>query len=153
LAGTSTSLYAGGGRSNEFLIETNGGTLDGILGPVAVHGTSIYDFSVVYDYGNASGHTYTLSALNATTSLLQRDGLGAITQDGASEMILYVPVVGRNHVNVLSVPANLFASLTTSNSDVDIVGNVIPNVGGTMTDIRGTVVFNFEAPTLTEAPT
>src|SRR5262249_36063215 len=106
-AGTATSLFAGGGRSNEFLIESNG-NLDSTLGPVAVHGARVYDFSVVYDYGSASGHTYTLSALNASTSLFQRADRGAITQDGISEMIFYAPVIGGNHVNVLSVPASLF---------------------------------------------
>ena len=147
--GTSVALYAGGGRSNEFIIETTGGNLDGIHGPVAVHGVSIYDVSVVYDYGNSSAHTYTLSAPDAVTSVLQRDGLAAITQDGIGEMILYVPVVGGNHVNVQGLPAGLYANLTTSNGDVDTVGNPTPNGPLTMVGIYGTVSFSFEAPTVT----
>jgi hypothetical protein len=148
-AGTAASLYAGGGRSNEFIIESTGGNLDGIQGPVAVHGVSAFDFSVVYDYGNASGHTYTLSTPDLTTSLLQRDGLAAITQDGIGEMILYVPVVGGNHINVQGVPTSLFANLTTSNGDQDTVGRPAPNNGLTMEGIQGTVSFSFEAPTVT----
>src|SRR5262249_53741482 len=108
-AGTTTSLYAGGGHPNEFIIETTGGNLDGIVGPLAVHGASIYDFSIVYDYGNTSAHTYTLSAPNPTTSLLERSSMGVITQDGIGETVLYVPVKGGNYVNVLGNPAGLFA--------------------------------------------
>jgi hypothetical protein len=154
LARTTTALYSNGGASgngNEFSI---GNPLDNIQGPVAVHGAGIYDVALDYDSRNPSGHTYTLSTPNPTTTMLQRDGVAPITHDGIGELILGVPVVGGNHINVQGVAANLFANIQTFNGDQDVVGSLAPTTsGGTMSAIQGNVSFTFEANQVTTLPT
>jgi photosystem II stability/assembly factor-like uncharacterized protein len=137
--GTAVALYAGSGGGNEFVVGSSVPPyLDGIQGPLALHGASIYDFVVDYDYTNPSPHTYTLSTPNPTTTLLQRDGMAGITHDGMGGLILYVPVVGGNHINVQGIPAHFFANLTTRNGDQDVVGSLAPtSQGGTMNAIQG----------------
>jgi hypothetical protein len=154
LKGTTTALYsdtpAGTTGANAFLVGDSNNPLDGIQGPLALHGASVYDYVEDYDYLNPSPHTYTLSTPNPTTTLLQRDGIAPITQDGIGELILYVPVVGGNHLNVQGVPANLLATLSASNGDQDVVGSLAPtSQGGTMSAILGEVGIGFEANTVT----
>jgi hypothetical protein len=154
LKGTTTALYsdtpAGTTGANAFLVGDSNNPLDGIQGPLALHGASIYDYAVDYDYLNPSAHTYTLSTPNPTTTLLQRDGMAAITHDGIGELVLYVAVVGGNHLNVQGVPANLLATLSASNGDQDVVGSLAPtSQGGTMSAILGEVGIGFEANTVT----
>jgi hypothetical protein len=152
--GTATALYsdtpAGTGNGNAFIVDGSTG-MDNILGPLALHGANIYDYAEDYDYHNPSAHTYTLSTPNPTTTLLQRDGgIAPITHDGIGELILYVPLVGGNHVNVQGVASGVFDNLTASNGDQDVIGSLAPtNQGGTMSAILGAVAFGFESNTVT----
>src|SRR5262249_30247188 len=149
-ANTAVSLYAGSGRSTEFFLGSSVDGLDETQGPLAVHGTNCSDIAVDFDYASPSSHSYTLSAPNPTTTLLQRDGMAGITHDGIGGLILYVPVVGGNHINVQGIPAHFFANLTTSNGDQDVVGSLAPtSQGGTMNAIQGAVGFTSEAPNVT----
>jgi hypothetical protein len=143
---TAVSLYGGAGGGNEFVVGDSLHPLDDIQGALALHGASSSDFVEYFDDGNPSGHMYTLSTPNPTTTLLQRDGIAAITQDGMGALILAVPVVGGNQINVRSVPANVVTNIHTSNGDQDVVGSLAPiSQGGNMNAILGTVGFTFEA--------
>jgi hypothetical protein len=148
--GTAASLYGGTGGGNEFVVGDSLHPLDNIHGTVALHGASSSDFVEYFDDANPTAHMYTLSTLSPTTMLLQRDGIGAITQDGMSGFVLAVPVVGSNQINVRGVPANVVADIHTSNGDQDVVGSLAPtSQGGNMNAIFGTVGFTFEASSVT----
>jgi hypothetical protein len=85
----STALYGGTGASTtQFIVIGAGNDLDGIQGPVALHGNAAsgLDFAEVYDAGNTVGHTYTL-----TNGLVQRDGIANITYDGMDFISLLAP--------------------------------------------------------------
>jgi hypothetical protein len=81
---TRTALYAAGDH-NEFVAEgsSNFGTLDGIQGPLAVHGVGA-DVFIANDAGNTIGHSYTF-----TTGQLERDAMANISYDGVIEFGLY----------------------------------------------------------------
>jgi hypothetical protein len=65
-------------NQNEFIVKGPSGGLDGIQGPLALHGGGVEDFAIVDDsVNNTGGHTYTLTA-----GRLQRDGMADITYDG-----------------------------------------------------------------------
>jgi hypothetical protein len=107
-AGTSVSLNAGNGGFNQFLAFDEFSPTDAppatdyLLGPVAFHGHHASDFGERVDSFDAAGHTFTLSAVGAV-STVQRDGAADLTYDGLSQMIMVVAPVGGNHVNVQSV--------------------------------------------------
>jgi hypothetical protein len=137
----------GQGHNDDFFAY-NSGNLDLIQGPLAIHGNNIYNNFIVNDYLNPEGHTYMLSA-SGPTSTLTRDGIEPITFDGVGQLVLYVPRVGYNHLNVQSTPANLYANLTASNGDVDVAGSLAPNLGGTMANIQGGLAVGFESVNVT----
>jgi hypothetical protein len=86
LPGTTTDLYSAGGTisaPNYFFVFNSAQVLDGIQGPLALHGGGAYDFAEANDYLNAVGHTYTM-----TTGRLQRNGMANLTYDGFGEFIL-----------------------------------------------------------------
>jgi hypothetical protein len=126
--GTSVSVTGGvrgpSNNHNEFIVE-NFNSLDDIQGPVAIHGTSIYDFLSVVDSGNTASHTYTLSARSSSNSV-QRDGMANISYDGIGEFVLaavdnpglFTPDV----VNVQSTPANVFTVVAVSTGDTVNLG-------------------------------
>jgi hypothetical protein len=149
---TITDLYSSGGtpsNENEFVVYNSAFVLDGIQGPLALHGgAGGYDFAEADDYSNTVGHTFTLST-SAQTGTLTRDGIKPITFDGIVELIVYVPVVGRNHFNVQGVLPTMTAFLTASNGDQDVVGSLAPNPGGTMAAVQGGVSFAFETTQVT----
>jgi hypothetical protein len=153
-AGTSVSLNAGIGGFNSFFAfdeyspsDTSPGT-DNLLGPVAFHGHQRSDFGERTDYYDGARHTFTFSAAGPV-STVQRSGAADLTYDGLSQMIVYVPKVGGNQVNVQSVAPGVFMNLTLSNGDVAVVGSLAPNLGGTMAGIQGNLGFTFEAPVVT----
>jgi hypothetical protein len=124
LAGTTTSLYSGGGiynHPNEFQIDGPADDLDSIHGPVAVHGGYIHDYAIAYDYLNPVGHTYTM-----TTGVLQRDGIANITYDGIGEFELAVANNPLGHtpgntVNLLSL-GSVFAPIVVGTGDTVTLG-------------------------------
>jgi hypothetical protein len=150
-AGTSLSFNAGNTTGGNFFLAFDDYSpadappaTDMLLGSVAFHGHSIYDNAERYDYYDAPGHTFTLSA-NGAVSTLQRDGAGDLTFDGLGQMILYVPKGGGNHLNVRSVAPNVFLNLTVSSGDVAVLGSQAPNQGGTLANVLGEVSFSSEA--------
>src|SRR5262249_50793273 len=104
-AGTAVAVYAGSGRSDEFVVADNFNGLNSIQGPLAFHGASSSDIALLNDFRNSSGHTYLLSPPNPTTTLLQRDGIAAITSDGIGELLLDDPLVGGSQVNIQGTTA------------------------------------------------
>jgi hypothetical protein len=157
-AGTSLSLNAGSGGFNAFVAtdeynpsDTSPGT-DQLLGPVAFHGHHTSDFGERYDYYDGAGHTFTLSAAGAV-STVQRDGAADLTYDGLSQMIVYVPKGGGNRLNVRSVAPGVYMNLTLSAGDQAVVGSLAPALGGTTANVLGSVQFGDEVPGVTSAVT
>jgi hypothetical protein len=150
-AGTSVSLNAGSGGFNQFLAFDEFSptdappATDNLLGPVAFHGHQTSDFGERVDSFAAAGHTFTLNAVGAV-STVQRDGAADLTYDGLSQMIVAVPPVGGNHVNVQSVAPGVFMNITLAGGDVAVVGSLAPLPSGTMAGIRGNVGFTSETP-------
>ncbi len=82
-AGTTTDLYGGAG-DDEFVV-TGNSTLDGILGPVNLHGGGGPNDSMEFsDALNPVGHSYTLTA-----DALTRSGIAPITFDPMVQLVLY----------------------------------------------------------------
>jgi hypothetical protein len=158
-AGTALSLNAGsGGGYNLFEAideynpaDTSPGT-DNLLGRVAFHGHHSIDSGVRYDYYDGAGHTFTFSAAGAV-STLQRDGAADLTYDGLIQMVVYVPKVGGNQLNVKSVAPGVFMNLTVSAGDQAVVGSLAPSLGGTTAAVLGTVAFTDEVAGVTSAVT
>jgi Ca2+-binding RTX toxin-like protein len=75
---------------------------------------------------------------------VQRDGAADLTYDGLSQLILAVPPVGGNQVNVKSVAPGVFMNITLSSGDQAVVGSLAPILGGTMEGILGNVGFTAE---------
>jgi hypothetical protein len=156
-AGTALSLNAGSGGANEFEAideynpaDTSPGT-DNLLGPVAFHGHN-NDYGVRYDYYDGAGHTFTFGASGAV-STLQRDGAADLTYDGLYEMVVYVPTVGGNRLNVQGVAPGVFLDLTLSAGDRAVVGSLAPGLGGTTAAVLGSVAFEDEVAGVTSAVT
>jgi hypothetical protein len=80
---TRTALYSEGDH-DELVVEGQYGTLDGIQGPLTLHGVGAEDVAIANDAGNTIGHSYTF-----TTGQLQRGGMANITYDGVIEFGLY----------------------------------------------------------------
>jgi Ca2+-binding RTX toxin-like protein len=148
-AGTSVSLNAGSGGFNQFLAFDEFSPTDAppatdfLLGPLAFHGHQPSDFGERVDSFDAAGHTFTLSAVGAV-STVQRDGAADLTYDGLSQMIMAVAPVGGNHVNVRSVAPGVYMNITLAAGDQAVVGSLAPLPGGTMEDILGPVAFTTE---------
>jgi hypothetical protein len=150
-AGTSVSLNAGSGGFNQFLAFDEYSpadappAVDNLLGPVAFHGHHVNDFGERIGADAAAGHTYTLSA-NGAVSTVQRDGAADLTFDGLSELILDGSVVGGNQVNVQSVAPGVFLNIVLFSGDRAVVGSLAPVLGGSMEGILGTVGFTSVGP-------
>jgi N-acetylneuraminic acid mutarotase len=157
-AGTSVSLNAGTGGFNEFVAsdeynpaDTSPGT-DFLSGPLAFHGHQITDYGERYDYYDGAGHTFTFSA-NGAVNTLQRDGAADLTYDGLSQMIVYVPKVGGNRLNVRSVAPGVFLNLTQAAGDQAVVGSLAPGLGGTTANVLGSVAIGDEVFGVTSSVT
>jgi hypothetical protein len=150
-AGTSVSLNAGSGGFNQFLAFDEFSPTDAppatdhLLGPLAFHGHHTNDFGERIGSFAAAGHTYTLSASGAV-STVQRDGAADLTFDGLSELILAGSNVGGNQVNVQSVAPGVFLNIVLFSGDHAVVGSLAPILGGTMEGILGTVGFTSVGP-------
>jgi hypothetical protein len=131
-ANTAVSLYAGSGRSTEFFLGSSVDGLDETQGPLAVHGTNSSDIALDFDYASPSSHTYTLSAPNPTTTVLQRVGAAAITHDGIGELLLTTAVLGGNTIKIQSAgfaPAVFVAGGSNSTLDYSsYIGDVTVNL-------------------------
>ncbi len=132
-AGTTTNVY--GGAGNDEFVVTGNSTLDGILGPVNLHGGGGPDDSMEFsDALNPVGHIYTLTA-----GALTRSGIAPITFDPMVELILYTSG-GADQVNVRSVAAGMFAPIVLGTGSTLIMGSLAPRrSGGSLAGILGTV--------------
>jgi hypothetical protein len=148
-AGTPVSLYTLG-RYDDVVSESNS-NLNAFQAALTVHGSGVYNNLILSDYSNPTRHTFTLST-SGSTGTLSRDGIAPFTFDGIGQLVVYVPLVGGNHFNVLAVLPNVTASLTASNGDQDVVGSQAPNQGGTMAAVQGSVSFGFEATVVSTPP-
>jgi hypothetical protein len=141
--GTAVALYAGS-ASNEFFVGSSsaGEGLNNIQGPLALYGTNTE--AIAFDYPSASGHNYTFSSPSSATTLLQRDSMAPITYHDpgtAAGLIFYAPLVGGNHINVQSEPANLLMSIGVYGpGDTVTAGSLAPTLGGTLAGILGDLV-------------
>jgi hypothetical protein len=128
VAGTSVALYggsSGAGLSGGNALFVNGpdDTVNGIHGPVAIHGGSIYDLAVVVDALDTVGHTYTVTATD-----VKRDDLADITYDGVGELTVSAadtPYSGHrplSTVNVLSTAAHTFTGVLGGKGDTINLG-------------------------------
>jgi hypothetical protein len=139
-AGTALTFNGGGTGGGNFFFAYDDDAGDSLQGPVTFHGHNVYDNAEVYDYGNAAGRTYDLSAAGAT-STMRRSGAADVTYDGVGQMILYTPLVGGDHLNVRSVAPGVFENLSLSNGDVAVVGSQAPGLGGTTANVLRSVAF------------
>jgi hypothetical protein len=135
--GTMVAVYAGSGRSDEFVVDDSFNGLNSIRGPLALHGASLSDIALLNEFRNPSGHTYTLSTPNPTTTLLQRDGIAAITSDGIGELLVDDPLVGGSQVNVqgtlASTPVAIAAGLGGDTINVGSAANTLDPIQGGVT--------------------
>jgi hypothetical protein len=130
MAQTSVSLASShgpvGGRT-QFIVENAADTLDDIHGPVAIHGSNIFDFAQIIDQLNTVAHTYTLAG-----GSVQRSDLAPITYDGIGEMIFasahnpFTPP-GPNTVNVIGTSAGVLTQVVVNNGDVVTLGAPVGN--------------------------
>ncbi len=134
-AGTTTNLY--GGAGNDEFVVTGNSTLDGILGPVNLHGGGgPDDYMEFSDALNPVGHIYTLTA-----DALTRSGIAPITFDPMVELILYASAgAGADEVNVRSVAAGMFEPIVLGTGSTLIMGSLAPRRrGGSLAGILGPV--------------
>jgi hypothetical protein len=131
-AGTAVSLYGGPGSTDEFVV---GYPMNGIQGPLALHGAGPVSFALFNDSADPVGQTFTLTAQR-----LERSGMAAIGFDGLVEVVLYTGT-GSDTVNVQSVAAGVFTPIAAGTGDSVIVGSQAPALGGTLANILGPVRF------------
>jgi autotransporter-associated beta strand protein len=127
-AGTNTDIY-GGGNNSQATYTTDafnvGTPLDGIQGPLALHGRSNTSYVVFNDYNTTiqTSPTYTLTAGG-----LQRTGLAPITYDGMVEDVLYASEFIPAAVNVQS-NADISTYVAAGPGDVVTLGSQAPALG------------------------
>jgi RTX calcium-binding nonapeptide repeat (4 copies) len=127
-AGVTTVINGGDGNDGFFCW-----SLDAIRGPLAFHGEGgLYDYPLLYDYGNPEGQIYTLTA-----DRVQRLGKADITFDSMIQLILYTSGNGIDTVNVESV--DVFTPIVLGNGDTLTLGKPVAGGGRTLQDIRGLV--------------
>jgi hypothetical protein len=113
------------------------------LSPVMFHGAGSPDFAVYLDNGSStSTYTLTMDPALATRQLVQQTGQSMVSFDGVVEVIVYTSPAGGNAVNVRGVAQGVEANLGTETGDVVTVGSIAPQLGGTLGDIRGAVLFS-----------
>jgi autotransporter-associated beta strand protein len=146
-AGTTYNIYAGAG-TNQLLTEGQDDKLDGIHGPVTLHGTGPAGNSglTVYDGLNLSGHSFLLTAgatlgsgvvQRFTDPAMQLPDMAPIAFDGIDGGFALYTGLGGDTVNVRSEAAGLFMAIVTGSGDTVTVGSQAPGVGGTMAGVLG----------------
>jgi hypothetical protein len=157
-AGTAVSLNAGIGGFNSFFAFDEFSPTDAppatdhLLGALAFHAHQTSDFGERTDSFAAAGHTFTLSAAGAV-STIRRDGAADLAYDGLSEMVVAVSPVGGNRVNVQSVAPGVFMNITLANGDQAVVGSQAPDLGGSTAYVLGPVAFTDEVAGATSTVT
>jgi hypothetical protein len=120
-ANTNTTLNGGAvgaGGVNEFVAYAANG-LDSLLGPLTTHGRPGTNSYLVYnDILAPTLQTYTL-----TTNTVIRSGVLSVTFDNLNQVILYVPSVGGNTINVPSLAAGVLDNLSVAGGDTVTIGS------------------------------
>src|SRR5262249_3255546 len=150
LAGTMTDVYGGSNPYvgndiglDEFLVGNPNSGMDGIQGPVALHGLpGTFSLTSCQDFENLSpGLTYTLTAGG-----LNRTGIAPITFDG-----MVYDAIGTNEpgaiVNVLGTAPNVTTYVGARRSDLVTVGSSTAGAGTTLAGILGPLVIIADIPT------
>jgi hypothetical protein len=138
-AGT-TTVVNGNGGSDSFLVWEDGpGILDGMRGPLQMHSQGASNTLELYDGGNTTGHTYRLSAVEATNRLERFDGQGnpdlaPITWDGQGSETLYTPSQTANVINVVGNSPRIVTQFTANASDTVNIGQ------GDLSAVQGEVI-------------
>jgi hypothetical protein len=134
-ASTRTTDVYGGAGTDVFGL----GVLDGIQGPVALHGRS-GPGGVSYAMFNDANVTSVKQTYTLNSGALNRTGIAAITYDGLVEDVLYTSEFTGAVVNVQSNAANVSTIIVGGGGDPVTVGSLAPALGGTLDNIRGTLV-------------
>jgi hypothetical protein len=148
-AGVVTAVNGGMG-DDRFLFGGSDGrfTLDGIRGPVAVHGGigTSFDHVLVHDGESIDGHEYTLTAdarsnfTGAPSRLrLDRTGSAPITVEGNASLLTLIAGRGSDAVNVQSTMPNAAVELRVEAGDRVVLGSDPTGVGGSLQDLHGPV--------------
>jgi hypothetical protein len=123
-----------------------GADMSRILGPVYIYGQAAdNDFAYYYDYLNPNPQSYAVSTSLVGALLVQRPGVAAVGYYGLAAVLLYMPGVGGNTADVLSVPVPTGLGIVAAAGDVVTLG--APTGFGsddtpasrTLADIRGSV--------------
>jgi hypothetical protein len=155
--GTTYNIYAGIGE-NEFIVDDFGDTLNGIQGPLFLHGIgsgpSYNSFVKFDDQLNTTRETFLLSSGTTSQSgIVQRFTFGTTTPDMATinydgmngGSVLATDNAGNsdnsagNTVNVQSEAPNLFTVVEAGTGDVVTVGSRAPSLGGNLSSIQGDI--------------
>lgn len=138
-----TEIVVSGGPDYDVFTAGFGTDLSTTLGPVTfLSPQADIDFAYCYDYFNLNPQTYTVHSnpLDSSGVLVERPGMTPITYNGLTQLVFYSPLVGDGTtINVLSNPANLYLNMVVGDNDRVTLGSSAPNLGGTMSDIRGPV--------------
>jgi hypothetical protein len=143
--GTTTDVYGGSKNSqisytvDEFVVSGGAGvTLDGIHGPLNLHGqTSTLCPLIMNDATTFGVQTYTLTA-----GAVNRTGIAPITFDGMIYGELYTSEFVRAVVNVQGTAPNVTTYVIAGAGDPVNVGTSIPGQGGNLANIQGTLVID-----------
>jgi hypothetical protein len=136
-AGFTTDIYGGQG-TNTFVVHDNqAGTLDGIQGPLNLHGGpngAQTDTATLDDSANPVGQSFDVTATAVT-----RSGTATIRFDQVSAVTLYTSSQAANAVTVESVAAGVALNLKVEDGDTVIVGQPLGDGTSTLANIQGTV--------------
>jgi hypothetical protein len=134
-AGTPVTVNDLGSGSIQFVVTDNASTLDGIQGPLALHGrASAGDFLSLSDFHNTATQTYALVA-----NSVSRSGMAPISFEGQTQLILYASQQPGTAVNVQSVAAGVFTPIGVGPGSTVTLGSQAPGLGGTLANLLGPV--------------
>jgi Ca2+-binding RTX toxin-like protein len=132
-AGTTTTVHGGDG-GDQYAVNDDASTLDGIQGPLHLRGEGggPANYVSMSDYWNTAGQAYTLRA-----DSLSRTGMADVTFDDMGQFILYTGR-GADTVDVESVAPGVFTPIAVGTGDTLTLGRPVAG-GRTLDEIRGTV--------------
>jgi hypothetical protein len=146
--GTTYQVYAGTGL-NEFLVFDSGYTLNGIKGPLFLHGASgtlpNNDLVSIYDVDKVTRHTYLVNAgATSQSGVVQRFNtasgqadMAPINYDGLNAYsVLATAGSAGATIDVQSQASNLFSVIAAGSSDTVTIGNSAHTMSGILGDVR-----------------
>jgi hypothetical protein len=146
--GTTYQVYAGTGL-NEFLVFDTNYTVNGIKGPLFLHGASgtlpNNDLVAIYDVDKVTRHTYLVNAgATSQSGIVQRFNTASgqadmvpIHYDGLNAYsVLYTVGSAGATIDVQSQASNLFSVIGAGSSDTVTIGNSAHTMAGILGDVR-----------------